>query len=144
VVVGVDGGPLSTTALAHAFDAAALLDVGLTAVHVWSDSDMQRRHLRRLFDLKPWDRMRDEEERVLAERLAGWSERYPGTTVHRVVEHDDPARSLVQHSSTAQLVVVATRGRGGFAGLTLGSTGLRLIQHADCPVMLVGPESASP
>jgi len=144
VVVGVDGGPLSDTALAHAFDAAAQRDVGLTAVHVWSDSDMQRRHLRRLFDFKPWDRMRDEEERVLAERLAGWSERYPSTTVRRVVEHNDPARSLVEHSGAAQLVVVATRGRGGFAGLALGSTGLRLIQQAQCPVMLAGPESAAP
>lgn len=144
VVVGVDGGPLSDAALAHAFNAAALLNVSLTAVHVWSDNDLQRRNLRHLFDLKPWDRMRDTEERVLAERLAGWSERYPGTIVQRVVEHSDPARSLVEHSGAAQLVVVATRGRGGFAGLALGSTGLRLIQHADCPVMLVSPESATP
>lgn len=144
VVVGVDGGPLSDTALAHGFDAAALLDVPLTAVHVWSDTDLQRLHLRKLFDLKPWERMRDTEERALAERLAGWSERYPNTAVHRVVEKDDPARALVERSGAARLVVVATRGRGGFAGLTLGSTGLRLIQRADCPVMLVGPESAAP
>ena len=144
VVVGVDGGPLSDAALAHAFSAAALLDVSLTAVHVWSDNDLQRRNLRHLFDLKPLDRMGDIEERVLAERLGGWSQRYPDTTVQRVVEHSDPASSLVEHSGAAQLVVVATRGRGGFAGLALGSTGLKLIQHADCPVMLVGPESAAP
>lgn len=144
VVVGVDGGPLSDAALAHAFDAAAQLDAPLTAIHVWSDNDLQRRNLRHLFDLKPWDRMRDTEERVLAERLAGWSQRYPSTTVQRVVEHSDPAKSLVDHSGAAALVVVATRGRGGFAGLALGSTGLRLIQHAECPVMLVGPESAAP
>ena len=85
--------------------------------------------------------MRDAEERALAERLAGWSARYPGTAVERVVERDGPARALVRHSSDADLVVVATRGRGGFTGLLLGSTGLALIQRADCPVMLVGPEA---
>ena len=95
---------------AHAFDAAAQLDAPLTAIHVWSDNDLQRRNLRHLFDLKPWDRMRDTEERVLAERLAGWSQRYPSTTVQRVVEHSDPAKSLVDHSGAAALVVVATRG----------------------------------
>ncbi|MDN5919161.1 MAG: universal stress protein [Pseudonocardia sp.] len=85
--------------------------------------------------------MKHVEERALAERLAGWSERYPDVAVERRIEHDEPARALVELSASSSLVVVATRGRGGFAGLLLGSTGLALIQLAECPVMLVGPES---
>lgn len=142
VVVGVDGGPLSGTALAHAFDEAAVRGSGLSAVHVWNDSDVGRAHLAHYFELEPWERTRDVEERALAERLAGWSERYPDVPVERRVEQDDPAASLVAASAGAALVVVATRGRGGFAGLLLGSTGLALAQNADCPVLLVGPESA--
>ena len=85
--------------------------------------------------------MREAEERALAERLAGWSERYADIAVERIVDRDNPAEALVERSAAASLVVVATRGRSGFAGLLLGSTGLALIQRAGCPVMLVGPEA---
>lgn len=139
VLVGVDGGPLSDTALAHAFDAAAARGAPLLAVHVWSDDDTRRHHMRHYVELTAWEQTKHVEERALAERLAGWSERYPDIAVERRVEHDDAARVLAEHSVRAGLVVVATRGRGGFAGLLLGSTGLALIQVAGCPVMLVGP-----
>jgi nucleotide-binding universal stress UspA family protein len=42
-------------------------------------------------------------------------------------------------SSTAQLVIVGTRGHGGFAGLLLGSVGLQLLHHAECPVLIARP-----
>lgn len=141
VVVGVDGGPLSDTALAHAFAAASRHAAPLVAVHVWSDADTQRAHLGTLFTASPWETMHDAEERALAERLAGWSQRYPDVVVTRRIGRADPARALVEASAGARGVVVATRGRGGFTGLLLGSTGLALIQHAETPVMLVGPHS---
>jgi nucleotide-binding universal stress UspA family protein len=145
VLVGVDGGPLSDSALAFAFVAAAVHGVSLRALHVWSDTESGRAQVGHLFDLKaPWDLMRETEQRALAERLAGWSQRYPDIAVERVVERSDPTRVLVERSARASLVVVATRGRGGFAGLLLGSTGLALIQRAACPVMLVGPEATPP
>ncbi|MEQ3552924.1 universal stress protein [Pseudonocardia nematodicida] len=143
VLVGVDGGPLSDIALAHAFDAASHHGDPLRALHVWTDADTSRAHLGTMF-ASPWETMREAEERALAERLAGWRERYPDVEVERVLERADPRKALVEQSGTARLVVVATRGRGGFAGLLLGSTGLALIQHADAPVMLVGPEAAHP
>lgn len=142
IVVGVDGGPLSDTALAHAFDEASVRRTGLTALHAWNDSDVARGHLAHYFELEAWEGTRDVEERALAERLAGWSARYPDVQVQRRIEQDDPAGCLVAASAGAGLVVVATRGRGGFSGLLLGSTGLRLIQDAACPVLLVGPEAA--
>lgn len=144
VLVGVDGGPLSDVALAHAFDAAALHHDPLVALHTWTDADTRRAHLSTLFEASPWQTMREEEERALAERLAGWRERHPDVAVEPVLEQADPRKALAERSTHARLVVVATRGRGGFTGLLLGSTGLALIQHAGCPVMLVGPDAASP
>ncbi|WP_232021202.1 MULTISPECIES: universal stress protein [Pseudonocardia] len=137
VLVGVDGGPLSDAALEHAFEAASAHGAGLVALYAWHDGRSPALRAAGAFD-----RLRDAEERALAERLAGWSERYPDVAVERVVERSEPSRALAQRSTGARLVVVATRGRGGFTGLLLGSTGLSLIQHADCPVLLVGPEAA--
>jgi nucleotide-binding universal stress UspA family protein len=54
---------------------------------------------------------------------------------HQVVE-GGPAAVLTGKSMQAQLVVVGARGHGGFEGLLLGSVGLELLQHADCPVLI--------
>ncbi|ROS44709.1 universal stress protein family protein [Amycolatopsis thermoflava] len=83
--------------------------------------------------------MRQDEELVLAERMAGRQERYPDVKVDRVVVRDRPRHQLIDWSRQAQLVVVGGRGCGGFAGLLLGSTSQALIHHAECPVMVVRP-----
>lgn len=75
-------------------------------------------------------------EQVLAERLAGWQERYPNVTITRVVVRDQPARQLVQRSEEAQLVVVGSRGRGGYAGMLVGSVGETVAQLARTPVIV--------
>ncbi|MBC3193447.1 universal stress protein [Pseudonocardia sp. C8] len=136
VVVGVDNGPLSETALAHAFAAASAHHTGLVALHAWHDGKSPALRAAGAFD-----RLLEAEERALAERLAGWSDRYPDVAVERVIERSEPGRALAEHSKAARLVVVATRGRGGFTGLLLGSTGLSLIQRAHCPVLLAGPHA---
>jgi nucleotide-binding universal stress UspA family protein len=63
-------------------------------------------------------------------------EKYPGVSVQVCVRGGDPAQALVDVSHLAQLVVVGSRGHGGFAGLLLGSVGLQLLHHAHCPVLL--------
>jgi nucleotide-binding universal stress UspA family protein len=80
---------------------------------------------------------------VLAERLAGWGEKYPDVRVQRLVMRDRPSRALVEQSMRAQLVVVGTRGRGGIAGLLLGSVSHAVLQRAHCPVAVVRPEPAA-
>jgi nucleotide-binding universal stress UspA family protein len=79
----------------------------------------------------------DEARRILADRLTGWEQKYPDVHVTRVVVHDKPSSALLAHATTAQLVVVGTRGRGAFRGLVLGSTSQHLLHHAPCPVTVV-------
>jgi nucleotide-binding universal stress UspA family protein len=133
VVVGVDGSPTSEAATAFAFEAASLRRVPLVAVHVWRDVLVDAT----MAPLLDWDVIDSDEREVLAERLAGWTEKYPDVPVRRLVARDRPARALVEESGRAQLVVVGSRGRGGFHGLLLGSVSQALLHHAHCPVAVV-------
>ncbi|WP_327117523.1 universal stress protein [Nocardia sp. NBC_01730] len=138
VVVGVDGSPVSEVAIAAAFAEAADRHAGLVALHSWSDRDFGE------FAGKP-DRgidateLESAEYAILAERLAGWQEKYPDVHVARKVYLAGPTGLLMQWSKSAQLIVVGSRGRGGFTGLLLGSTSNFLVQHAHCPVLIAHP-----
>ncbi|MGE3286739.1 MAG: universal stress protein [Pseudonocardia sp.] len=135
VVLGVDGTPASEAAIAFAYEAASIRGVPLVAVHTWWDVFVDPAAAPYL-DL-PAAEAREQE--VLAERLAGWSEKYPDVVVRRIVLADQPARALVERSTDAQLVVVGSHGRGTLRGLLLGSVSRSLLQHADCPVAVVRP-----
>ncbi|RSM91450.1 universal stress protein [Kibdelosporangium aridum] len=133
VVVGIDGSPISEEALAFAFDAADARGVPLVAVHVWNDRALEDA----VAPLVDWDAVEAEEQVLLAERLAGWGEKYPDVAVRRVVVRDRPAHALIEHATGAQLVVVGSHGRGSAAGLVLGSVSHALLHHSPCPVAVV-------
>jgi nucleotide-binding universal stress UspA family protein len=83
----------------------------------------------------------DETERTrLGEQLGPWRAKYPDVPVEALLSHDSAAAVLNGVSRTAQLVVVGSRGHGVIAGTLLGSTGLQLLHHADCPVLIVRPK----
>ncbi|HEU4360286.1 MAG TPA: universal stress protein [Mycobacterium sp.] len=130
VVVGIDGSPISEAATALAFHEASLRGVELVAVYAWHDTG--------ILDFPGADAaaMQADGELVLAERLAGWQERYPDVPVRRVVVCDRPADQLIEQSQAAQLVVVGSHGRGGFAGMLLGSVSLAVVQSARTPVIV--------
>ena len=130
VLVGIDGSPASESATAIAFDEASWRGVELIALHAWSDTAMFE------FRVPNWSRVRSEAEELLAERLAGWQERYPDVDVVRVVECDQPARQLLEQSKSAQLVVVGSHGRGGFTGMLLGSVSTAVVHAARTPVIV--------
>jgi len=131
VVVGIDGSSVSEKAVAVAFDEASRRGVDLVAVHAWSDPGVLDFPG---FDFAPFQQAAHE---VLAERLAGWQERYPDVQVERVVAFDRPAPQLLLQSQRAQLVVVGSHGRGGFAGMLLGSVSTAVVNSAKVPVMVV-------
>ncbi|UYP19786.1 universal stress protein [Rhodococcus sp. Z13] len=140
VVVGIDGSPGSRKAVEAAFEEAAWRGVDLVAVHVWSDLRIGA------FEDSPLDfdpqAFEEHEHALVAECLAGYGERFPDVTVHRKVYLDGPRARLHKWSEKAQLVVLGTRGRGGFTGLVLGSTSNALLRDARCPVMVVRPDAA--
>ncbi|WP_305091454.1 universal stress protein [Prescottella sp. R16] len=135
IVVGVDGTDNSRPALAAAFDEATRRGRTLTAVHTWSPFSMSTAFDDQL-DL-PWDEVEVAEQAVLAESLAGWADRYPNTPVTRAVVRGNTADILAEHAAEAELLVVGSHGRGGFAGMLLGSTSATLLHSVSCPLMIV-------
>lgn len=133
VLVGIDGSGASEQATAIAFDEASWRGVDLVALHVWSDADMSSLPS---FETSAQLQVAGEN---LAERLAGWQEKYPDVTVHRIVRYDRPAQQLLDESVRAQLVVVGSRGRGGFAGMLLGSVSAVVTQETGVPVIVARP-----
>jgi nucleotide-binding universal stress UspA family protein len=139
VVVGVDGSSISEAALAFAFAHAAAVGAAVVAVHSWQDSAEQPPASGGI-GLEP---VLEAEERVLAERLAGWQERYPQVAVRRVVAHGRAADALAEHAASAQLLVVGTSGRAGLSGLLHGSTSQALLYQPPCPLAIVGNDAGA-
>jgi nucleotide-binding universal stress UspA family protein len=136
VLVGVDGSPAAEPAIGLAFEEATLRGVRLTALHAWTHpvstgpGDM----LPLVYDVEDAEA---EEARVLAEALTGWRDKYPDLVVRRELRRAHIRSALLDETTRSQLVVVGSRGRGGFTGLLLGSVSQAMLHHADCPVMIV-------
>lgn len=77
-------------------------------------------------------------EQVVAGTLADIEGPEP---VLRVVSADHPAEGLIGETETADLLVIGTRGLGGFTGMLLGSVAHQIIQHSRCPLLILPPES---
>ncbi|WP_329241031.1 universal stress protein [Actinoallomurus sp. NBC_01490] len=135
IAVGVDG-PLGDPALAFAFEEAGLRGTRLRAVHVWSDPGAVG-----LGGMTPLvydiDMIGAEHKRRLNDALAVWRDKFPDVEVVTEVVHGRPVRILSGVSARCDLLVVGTRGRGGFAGLILGSVSHGLLHHAHCPLAVV-------
>ncbi|TDB95511.1 universal stress protein [Actinomadura sp. 7K534] len=132
VVVGVDGSPASRAALAAAFAEAGLHGLSVHAVVAWESVPVD--------DLPPLADeagMRQAAEARLARMMDALRDSHPGVEVRAEVVHGAPREVLTQAADGARLLVVGSRGLGGFRGLMLGSVGQALVQHAPCPVAVV-------
>ena len=138
IVVGVDGSDRSRAALLWAYNEAAHHAAAITVVSTW--------HLPALPMTPPYGSappegyvgqpQRDALD-MLEKFVAELDARTPAVDVRTLVERGNPAEVLIERSKEADLVVVGSRGHGGFAGMLLGSVSQHLVAHSDCPVVVV-------
>lgn len=139
VAVGVDGSPHSETALRFALDTAAGHHTDLLAIQAWQDHTPDSTRSK-----PPPNTSQDslaERQRELVNLLAGWENQYPDITMHHMVRHGHPVTELTKAAHGALILVVGHRGRGGFAGLPLGSVASGVLHHAPCPIAVVRNET---
>jgi len=136
VVVGVDGSKLSAKAIDFAFEQAEAIGGRLVAVHAWNSpfSTYENGRGELMFDN---EEVRKASEVLLSEALAGPRSDHPDIAVDVELIPGQPARAILHAGEAADLVVVGSRGRGGFTGLLLGSTSQQVLHHARCPVAIV-------
>lgn len=137
VVVGLDGSAESQHAIGFAVEEALARRAELHAVYVWDVLDV--RHMGPA-SLETYNMDVEETKvgRLLAEATAGWVDRYPGLVIQCRPVHAPDAVDVLSHPALgAGLVVVGSRGHGGFLGLRLGSTVDGLIRHSPAPVAVV-------
>jgi len=127
VLVGTDGSPDSEAAMLFGFEEAARSGSALEVVYCWHPQEASIESTQTL--LRDW----------LAESLAPYRDKYPNVQVRAEVVAGRPSAVLAERSSGTSLVVVGSRGRGGVAGLLLGSVSQSVLHHASCPVAVVRP-----
>jgi nucleotide-binding universal stress UspA family protein len=135
IVVGVDGSSGSDFALGVAFDEAAARGTNLVAVRAYTLAPPPWGPDSPPF-IENYEERRAEELQIVADQVGPWMEKYPDVRAETKAVVGHAAEVLGDLSATAQLVVVGTRGHGGFTGLLLGSVGLQLLHHADSPVLV--------
>lgn len=138
IVVGVDGSVHSERALAWAMREAAIrhaaltvltVDQAVTSVATGNPEDYGE-------DQSGLEQARASAEEVVQKAADELGEQRPDSVTVRVV-HDSPASALIDASQDADMLVVGSRGNGGFARLMMGSVSTQVTHHAACPVVVI-------
>jgi nucleotide-binding universal stress UspA family protein len=139
VVVGVDGSEGAKRALAYAAAVASWQGWTLHIVHTWHTSYPIAPYVMDFSEMEAAaidgaeQVVRDAEKEVLGDNCP--------LDIRRSIDEGPAARALVKESEGADLLVVGSRGLGGFSSLSLGSVGQACVHHAHCPVLIVRPHS---
>lgn len=137
IVVGIDGSDNARRALQWAVDEATMRDAALEVVHSWHTPAVAGYPYVAAFDPADFEEVA---HATVEAALAGVDTTGLPHPIERVVRQGGAASVLLTAAKGADLVVVGSRGRGGFAELLLGSVSHQVAQHADCPVVIVPPE----
>jgi len=139
IVVGVDGSRPSQQALRWGAHLAATFGAGLDAVTAWEFPSTYG------FSAVPsdWDPAQDM-RKVLDETIQEVFGGQPPAGLRPLAYEGGAAKVLLDASQGAIMVVVGSRGHGGFAGLLLGSVSANVAEHASCPVLVIHGDQAPP
>jgi nucleotide-binding universal stress UspA family protein len=146
IVVGVDGSPASVAALSWALAEGRIRDLAVLAVHVWHQPVVHHAGVRSL--TYPVPDLHLDAQAVLdrsfdalpAAGREGNGDGHPtpdGVAVERRLAYGAPASTLITAVDAADILVVGSRGRGGFRSLLLGSVSEECVQRAPCAVVVV-------
>jgi nucleotide-binding universal stress UspA family protein len=139
VVVGVDGSAHSEHALRWGAHFAAQFGADLEALSTWEVPTSFG-----WVSYPPeWNPGQDA-AKVLAETVQRVLGEDGAVGVHQTVVQGNPAHELIARSKQAELIVVGSRGLGGFTGLLLGSVSASVSEHASCPVLVVHGDRPPP
>ena len=136
IVVGVDGSPSSIEALRWALHQAEATGARVLAVQAWEVPYMYGVGAVVL----PGDQFATAAEGQLQEAIEKARASGPDVPIDSLTVSGHPARVLIEHSKDAALLVVGSRGHGGFVGMLIGSVSQYCIQHATCPVVVTRGE----
>jgi nucleotide-binding universal stress UspA family protein len=142
VVVGVDDSESAQDALHFAFDEASLRKVGVTAIRTWRSEYFDSAGAKGGGAIPAHietDVVLPAETAALADAVSALRSEYPDVDVRERVVHATAVQALVDASHGAELLVVGSRGRGGFRTLLLGSVSHAVLQHAFSPVAITRP-----
>ncbi len=139
IVVGVDGSDSSRKALAWAYDEAGHHGASLVVVTTWHPPALPMTPPYGSVPPEDYGGAPRQEALELLDRFTSeLVPKDPAVDVRTSVEEGkNPAKTLIERSKEADLVVVGSRGHGGFVGMLLGSVTQHLVAHAECPVVVV-------
>ena len=139
IVVGVDHSEGAKAALRFALEEATLRQATLRVVHAWQYAYIGATGFEGSYPALGGDikELRDLAEKSLDTTLQEAIPETGAIEIERRVVEDRPAAALVDESRGADMIVVGSRGHGGFGGLLLGSVSQQVAHHAACPVVIV-------
>lgn len=139
LLVGVDGSPASLDALRLAVRMGPALDLPVHALAVWYYSSPLEGHR----SSAPADSRPEMDARAVVDAVRrDVFPRAPPEWFSVGIERGRPAFVLLEHSPDCEMLIIGSRGHGGFAGLLLGSVSSICVRHALCPVLIVPAEHA--
>ncbi len=141
IIVGIDGSDYSTRALEMAADYAQALKLPLDVINCWSRSDLYFAATIPVGGFPEQGQLEAAATQVVDQAIerAFGTERPQG--MRTAVRYGHTARTLIEESRTARLLVLGRRGSAGFPGLRLGSISAACVAHAHCPVLVVNDEA---
>jgi nucleotide-binding universal stress UspA family protein len=144
IVVGVDGSESSASALRWAIRQAGLTGATVDVVTAWHYPDLAAGSGLAVGAVEPtYNSFRENAEKIAADAISTTRDPASEVPVRARIAQGHAARVLLDASAGASLVVVGSRGHGGFTEALLGSVSQHCVQHALCPVVVVrGPDPA--